>query len=361
MRFQPLVTGLVLIVANFAQPVWAAEPLKVELKTTTAQIAPGVAGSESVEILVSLSGNQAAHLTIAPIDIVLDEKGKSLMPAGSTNYSIENQVNFEPAFYNYRPNGSPQQFVFAVTAADKALAEVRFGGLQVVAEPLVNRGASASGNLAAITTFAIVPAGLDFDLPTNQISSVLVSDLQLVQAKRQSLADWLFPDWPGLVNSGPVVLTGHVKNQNVLPVFSQQSLTWSSDGQDLVTSTLPQRLLLAEQQIEVAGTSTTKIAGSNISYNFAEPFQKLTVSVTEQSFLGNRTLAAQTLNVSVLVIPWKEFLLVGLLGAALVLLLIRIRKGKSRPKQKSKREPTTLWLFLVWVYKNLKRRLIHRQ
>lgn len=339
----------------------AAEPLKLELNTITAQIEPGSSSHEIAEIVVTLSGKTAVKLSIEPIDIVLEEKGKSLVPAGSTNYTLKNQLVFTPGHFEYQPNGGPQQFVFQVSARDPSISEVRYGGLQVTASPQAAKNSSASGSLAAVATFAIVPAGLDLNLPKNQVSSATLSNLQLVQAKRQTLADWIFPDLPGVVNSGPVKLVGKLTNKNELPVFSRQTVSWLSDGKQLVTVDLPQRLLLADQSIDVSSSSTTKIAGSNIEYNFAKQFQNISVEVQEQSFLGSRQLDTQTVEVSVLVLPWKEWLLGLLLGTGLIVLLIRIRKGKSRPKQKSKREPTTLWLFLVWVYKNLKRRLIHRQ
>ena len=329
----------------------AAEPLKLELLTTSAQITPGSADQQFANVTVIVSGSKRASVSVRVIDLVLDKSGKSPVPVGSTKYTLANQVKFEPESFNYVPSIAPQKFTFRVTAANKELAEVRYGGIQSVLSSKPSENESPS-EIGAITTFALVPNGLSLSLSSSAIKSTEISGLRLVQKSKDSLADWIFPDIPGIANRAPVTLQVKILNKNELPVFTTQRVTWSDKTKSLQVSDLPQRLLFGDQVITLSQDSTTPVGNSSVQRNFAKPFDSLNVKIAFSTFLGDQSLEPVTREVSVLIFPWKELLFWTLILALVVWRLIR-----TRGKLLSRTEPNIVWLFLVWIYRLAVRKL----
>lgn len=345
-RVLALILGLILTF-HLAGPANAAQPLKLRLLTTSAQIMLGSANQSFSNITVVVSGGKKATLSIQVIDLVLDKTGKSPVPAGSTRYSLAKNLKFEPKSFNYTASKSPQKFTFKVSSSAKNLKEVRYGGIQTVLATAATKS-QVSSEIAAITTFAIVPKGLSLELGSSSIRSTEIANLQLVQKSKQSLADWLFPDIPGIVNQAPVVLQMKISNKNDLPVFSTQKVTWASNNNILATQLMPQKLLFAEQVIKISQNSTIARGDSDAQINFAKPFEKLKAKITFSTFLGGQVLKPVTKEIYVLVFPWKEILFWALILGLIIWQLLR-----SRQRLKSNFQPNIVWLFLVWVIKSL--------
>ena len=326
-------------------PADAAEPMKLELLTTSEQITPGSADQQFANVSVIVSGSKKATLSVHVIDLVLDKTGKSPVPAGSTKYTLANKVKFEPESFNYIPSTAPQRFTFRVTAATKTIAEVRYGGVQSVLSSKPSKSGSTS-EIGAITTFAIVPKGFSLSLGNGKIKSAEIAEVRLVQKSKDSLADWIFPDIPGFVNRAPVTLQVKISNKNELPVFTTQKVTWSDETKPLQVVDLPQRLLFGNQVIALSQDSTRPVGNSLIQKNFAKPFGPMNVRVAFSTFLGDQSLKPVTREVSVLIFPWKEMLFWTLVLALLIWQIIR-----GRRQNRSRIEPNIVWLFLVWVFK----------
>lgn len=345
-----LVLGLILTFQS-AESVNATQPLKLQLLTTSAQITPGTGGNAATNIEVIVSGGKKARLSLRVIDLILEKTGKSPVPAGSTDYTLEKQLKFEPAFFDYVPSGSPRKFTFRVSAINNDLKEVRFGGIQSVLTTTASKN-KASSELAAITTFAIVPMGLSINLGNEALKSAEISGLRLFQKSKNSLADWIFPDIPGIVNQSPVNLEVKIANKNNLPVFTHQEVTWANENRILNTQKLSERLLFADQEIDLSSDSTKLLDNSLIQKNFAKPFETLKVKIVFSTFLGSQILKPVTKEVSVLVFPWKELLFWTLILALVVWKLVRVRR-----RIVLKRDPNIVWLFLVWVIKSITKKI----
>lgn len=349
-RLIALCLGLLLVLLGATSAI-AAQPLKLQLLTTSAQITPGSTGLSSTSITVVVSGSNKARVSLEVVDLVLDKTGKSPVPAGSTKYTLVDQLKFEPEYFNYTPSKAPQKYIFKVSATQSNLKEVRYGGIQSLLSSNENVG-EVSSKIAAITTFAIVPKGLSLSLGDGSIKSTQISDLRLVQKSKRSLADWIFPDIPGIANQAPVTLEAKLENKNDLPIFTTQEITWANDAKKIKVSSLPQRLLFADQEINLSQDSTKFVSNSSVQKNFVKPFESIKVQITFSTFLGGQTLKPISKEVSVLVFPWKEILFWTLILALVVWQLIR-----GRRKMVSRIEPNIVWLFLVWVVKGAARKI----
>ena len=349
-RIVALVLGTMLAFLD-AAAAGAAQPLTLKLLTTSSQITPGSANQSVADVTVLVSGGKKATLSAHVIDLVLDKTGKSPVPAGSTKYTLAKQVHFEPQSFDYIPSTAPQRFTFKVSASNNNLAELRYGGIQSVLSSKPNKGGSSS-EIGAITTFAIVPKGLSLSIGSGKIRAPKISEFRIVQKSKDSLADWIFPDIPGIINRAPVTLKVKISNNNDLPVFTSQQVIWSNKSEPLQVVNLPQRLLFGNQAISISQDSTTHVQNSPVPKNFAKTLGLLNVTIAFSTFLGGQRLKPVTRELSVLIFPWKELVFWALIMALVVWRVLRNRRSDG-----SRIEPNIVWLFLVWIFKILVGRL----
>lgn len=325
------------------------EKMHLKLLTRNLQLIQDSNGKASGQLHLVVSGGSPSRLTAELVDLALTDTGKTVLKAGLTDYSLLNQLKISPAFYHYSPSTKPQLFIFDLQSSSSELKEVRFGGARVSAT--ADKAASISMNAGLVTSVALIPHGMAFDLEEKKIERLKIESFELVQAKVTTLADSVIPDIPGLINHGPVSARLKVENPNELPLFESARVAWDADDMRIGETSLTQKMLMGNQKTTLISNSVQVLSGHIAPIDFSPSQGVLKVTVEAQSGLGNSDLPPQKLVASALIFPWKEWVLN--LGLVSLLLWLALRKRGS----KKNKQPSLAKLFVIYVYKEAKKRL----
>jgi hypothetical protein len=302
-----------------------------------------------IDVLVSGTGQFKVEANI--VDLIIDDQGKSLTKAGTTPYSLESQLNLAVDKPLFKLNNSQRLVRIQVSFRGIKLSKVKYGGVQISVGPAFS--SSGASKLAAVTTVAIVPQGKDFDLELAKVKPVSTSNLALVQLKRQSPADWLIPDIPGILNSGPAVLNVTARNENELPLYVAEKVEWHFGNSQRKVATNAGSLLIGGQERKLSYSSQQQMVGSDLKLNFLPEQGAVTAKIEINSYLGNTVFKPLTLKASAIIFPWKEWVLNLTLFGLLLWFLLRKRANKD---SKTK-EPSLAKLFVIFVIKETRKKL----
>ena len=317
-----LMSGLVPLALVGAAPAWAGHALENTEPTTlvvtgrTIQLEPSVfaSGRATNAVTFHITGPTRQVIDVEIFDIAVDPSGaRSLLPAGSTQHTLQGVMTVGPFAPVYVPDGTTQNFSVNVTS-EALVDDVRYGGVRVTITPELKRPGGASLDMVSgvLLMVLVVPEGFDGDLPDAGETTLTMSPPRVSQLGEENIFEKIFPDIPGVVNRGPVTIEVDLTNKSMNPSFLVTEWTISSGDEPLFTSAGKQTLIFAEQvtqeEIDTVFDSpeSTRLVNALPSFGFVD------VHIRSEARLGQSLVDSTDQSTSFLILRWKEPLAVVL-------------------------------------------------
>ena len=317
----------------------------------------------TLKFSVIVNGPTAATVNLEFIDLIYDQNGeREIVPTNSTPYSLVKAfkpINFSK---NYSPRQGGQEFTFELTPVSKKIDQIYFGGVRVNMEP---RGSgnqkqtgttSTSGSITSLIN--VTPFGFAGELGGNRLQSAKLQGIRFSSENRTSVIDYMIPDLPGVVNSGPIKAEATFENKGELPVFAYANWEFALGNEILASKGSGKSIIMAGETKSRSVITQSAISGSDEFANVLPDFGIVDIKTTIQSELGGTKFDPEVEKSSVLIVQWKEpFFFISL---ALLILWYVGRKRPAKPGQKRK-EPSLLWLAIKALRKEVAKVLAKRK
>lgn len=312
---------------------------------------------------VIVTGPAAATINLELIDFVYDVDGeREIVPTGSTPYSLSKVFKLATFSKDYVPRKSGQEFTFELTPVSKEIDQIYFGGVRVKMEPRgsgTQKGTGSTSTSGSVNSVInVTPFGFAGGLTGDQLQSAQLKSVSFTSVNRTSVIDYLIPDFPGLVNSGPIKAEAHYENKGQLPVFAYAKWEFAVGNEVLASKGSGKTILLAGETKSRSVITQSAITGSEEFANVLPDFGLVDIQTTVQSELGGTEFEPVVQKSSVLIVQWKEpFFFICL---ALLILWYVGRRRPAKPGQKRK-EPSLAWLAIKALRKEVAKRLAKRK
>lgn len=307
---------------------------------------------------VIVTGPSAATVNFELIDFVYDVNGeREIVPTNSTPYSLAKvfeQIKFSK---DYVPRQGGQEFTFELTPVSEEIKQIYFGGVRVKMEPRGSKNQKGTGSTSttgSVTSVVnVTPYGFAGGLDGNKLKSAQLKSVSFTSVNRTSVIDYLIPDFPGLVNSGPIKAEAQYENKGQLPVFAFAKWEFAVGDEVLASKGSGKTILLAGETKSRSVITQSPISGSEEFANVLPDFGLVDIRTTVQSELGGTEFEPVVQKSSVLIVQWKEPFFFACLAIAFVWYVLRRRPSKD---DKKRREPSLAWLAIKALRKYLAKR-----
>lgn len=312
----------------------------------------------TLKFTVIVTGPAAATINLELIDFVYDAEGeREVVPTSSTPYSLAKVFKQTSFSKEYVPRQSGQEFTFELNPVSKEIKQIYFGGVRVKMEPRgsgTQKGTGSTSTTGSVTSVVnVTPFGFAGGLDGDQLQSARLKSVSFTSVNRTSVIDYLIPDFPGLINSGPIKAEAHYENKGQLPVFAYAKWEFAVGNEVLASKGSGKTILLAGETKSRSVITQSAITGSEEFANVLPDFGLVDIQTTVQSELGGTKFEPVVQKSSVLIVQWKEpFFFICL---ALLILWYVGRRRPAKPGQKRK-EPSLLWLAIKALTKYTKKR-----
>lgn len=309
--------------------------MKLSMAGRTVQLEPSLfeSGMDSDSLSFQISGPDPQDIKIELVDfVVLPDGTKTLLPAGSTEHTLQNVLTIGPYETEYLPDGTRQSYS-ADLVANEPGDKLRFGGVRVSMAPHSSGSASEvlSGVSGVLMIVMIVPEGFDGDLPLIGSSSVESSPIEIRPLFAQNLFEMILPDIPGVINRGPIAIGIAAFSEATNPVFLSTHWLVSSGSDVLLASSSRQKIAFPGATIEESVELVAKGPGSTRPTDLLAPFDFVAISATTDAQLGSHSLGSSEESMQFLVLRWKEPFAISLSLGMVGFLMWRSQKRTVKP------------------------------
>jgi hypothetical protein len=336
----------------------AGNTLKVS--NPPAEFIIGAPDSKNPELKFSVivTGPVRAKVGFKFVDYVYSEDGsKDRVPANSTPYSLAKVFNVKPFDNLYRPSAGGKEFIITLVPKTNKIDQLYYGGVSVSMEAVGNSTAGSKGSAsptgAVATQVNVTPYGFTGGRDKNKIKRAQVESVGFVSKNRTSVIDYLLPDLPGLINSGPIEAKVKYRNVGALPVFASASWKFSSGEEVLASKRSNKAILLAGKSASRSVITQSNVVDSKSFVNVLPDFGPVDIETTVQSELGGTLFKPEIKKSTLFIVQWKEPFFFTALAASFIWYVSRRRPSKEGQKRK---EPSLLWLAIKALTKYLKKR-----
>lgn len=316
-------------------------------------------------VTVFIDGGSASTVSLEFADALPDPIGGWRdIPFGTSPDSLEGVVTIGQPEFEYIPNDGQQEFTAYLTLDAEALTRPRYGSLIVTMRPLDPGEGDITTNVSIATQVLATPTTADIEALGLDLALEL-GGLSVRQIEPWTPVDRVFPNFPFLVNHGPVFVT--VQGKNVGDLVLEERTTFSftklnileflgisdAEGKPSFTVTDRPRFVLPEEPFRNGVSSVIPVNGEPAfdSLPFIG-FVRITAKA-EGSVAGVAATPGITSRTFV-VFPWSEFLF--LFTVWVVQREWRHRKGRSVNRSDTPPPPTFRTKFRERLGKLLRRR-----
>jgi hypothetical protein len=322
-------------------PVWATgaeeEPgdMKLSMAGRTVQLEPSLfeTGEDLDSVSFQISGPDPQDIKIEIVDfVVLPDGTKSLLPAGSTEHTLQDALKIGTYETDYIPDGTKQSFSADLIATEPS-AKLRFGGVRVSMAPKTNESETQalSGVSGVMMIVMIVPEGFDGELPSIGNSSVESSPIRITPLFAQNLFEMILPDIPGVINRGPIAIDIAATSQATNPVLLTTHWLVNSGSDVLFSSSSRQKVAFPGSTVEEGVELVARGTGSTRPADLLAPFDFVAISARTEARLGSHFLGSSEVTTQFLVLRWKEPFAISLSLGTVGVLIWRSRRQVLEP------------------------------
>lgn len=362
--------AVVLTLGTTAIPSFAA-PTKLNVTNPPAEVIIGGPGGgiKNFTVEVIVSGTNDVEITANFVDVIYGaDGGKENLPSGSTPYSLAEVLEIKNFDGSFKGSERSKKFQIKVRTKFSKISEMYYGGFVVQAVPASNNvkkkqvssTATSSGIISQINVF---PYGFAGGKNADRILPSEISSISISSSNRTSVIDYMIPDIPGVMNSGPIQAKVNYKNAGKLPVFVTASWRFSSDGKKIASQSSPRGLVRPGKSATRATITQAKVEGTETLANVLPAFGVVEVQTTLASDIAGTTFDPIVEKSSVLIVQWKEPVFFTALVGFVIWYVARPRASKegSNKKGPKRKEPSLLLLAIKALRKELAKRLAKRK
>lgn len=335
------VAGIVLFALLGLNPAWATGDdsetgaTQLSMLARTIQLEPSLleTGKDSDSVSFQISGPVPQYIQIELLDfVVLPDGTKTLLPAGSTEHTLQDVLKIGPYETEYFPNGTKQSFSANLIATEPG-DQLRFGGVRVSMAPKSNwsEAEALSGVSGVMMIVMIVPEGFDGELPSIGGSSVESSPIRIRPLFAQNLFEMILPDIPGVINRGPIAIDIAASSQATNPVLLQTHWLVKSGNAVLFSNSSRQKIAFPGSTVEDGVELVARGTGSTRPADLLTPFDFVAISTRTEAHLGSHFLGSSEESLQFLVLRWKEPFAISLSLGTVGVLMWRSRKQVVEP------------------------------
>jgi hypothetical protein len=349
--------AVVLTLGITAIPSFAA-PITLKVTNPPSEViigGPG-GGTKSFVVEVLVSGSQDATVTAKFVDVLYGEDGtKENLESGSTPYSLAEVLNIENFDGSFKGSEKTKRIQIKVSITKSKISEMFYGGFVVQAvpestNPKKKQVSSTSTSTGIVSQINVFPYGFAGGKNKDKILPSELSYVSLSSTNRTSVIDYIIPDIPGVINSGPIQATVNYKNVGKLPVFVTANWTFTSDGKKIASQSSPRGLIRPGTSASRATITQAKVEGTEKLANVLPAFGVVEIETSLVSDIAGTTFDPVVEKSSVLIVQWKEPFFFIALGLTFVWYVLRKQPAKPGSKRK---EPSLLWLAIKALRKEV--------
>jgi hypothetical protein len=339
-------------IPSFAAPI----TLKVTNPPTEMIIGGPGGGTKSFVVDVLVSGSQDATVTAKFVDVLYGEDGnKENLESGSTPYSLAEVLRIENFDGSFKGSERTKRIQIKVSTTQSKISEMFYGGFVVQAVPVSSNPkkkqvSSTSTSTGIVSQINVFPFGFAGGKNKDKILPSELSYVSLSSTNRTSVIDYLIPDIPGVINSGPIQATVNYKNVGKLPVFVTANWTFTTDGKKIASQSSPRGLIRPGTSASRATITQAKVEGTEKLANVLPALGVVEIETSLVSEIAGTTFDPVVEKSSVLIVQWKEPFFFIALGLTFVWYVLRKRPAKPGAKRK---EPSLLWLAIKALRKEI--------
>ena len=278
-------------------------------------------------VTLTISGGREATIIVELVDIYADSSGeKRPLPLNSNPYTPNGLVEFPEIAGEYTPNNRPQNIDVGFRFIDiESLSRPVLGGLKISILPKVEDPGAAKVRSSIVATFGYYPSGV---VGTNTFApSLELSEVTLQRQSRDSFPFSVFPDVPRVFTGGPFHLDAKLTNSGNIFLNSRLTASVSKIGffgrtsaSPIFQQTFTDQLLVPSQSTEFSFQIGKNDATVTENVRFPR-FGLARITVAAEGSIGEEQRTTTATTITVLFVPWKHLLVVGL---AIILLRKRI-------------------------------------
>lgn len=342
-----------------------AAPTSITVTAPPTEVVVGGPGGgvKSFDVPVFIKGSEDSVVTAEFVDYLYGANNKKEnLPAGSTPYSLSKVLRIEPFNGNFQGSEKSKNIVIKILVTSSKIKDMYYGGLVIQAvpkgKPLKKKQMSAattsSGVVSAVNVF---PYGFAGGKNKDKIRAAEITSTNFIVRGRTSVIDYILPDLPGIVNSGPIEAKLNYKNSGKLPIYTSVDWKFLVGGKQIASQQSDRALLRPGLFSTRSAITQAKVLGTESVANILPSFGLVEIVSTLSSDIAGTTFKSQIDKSTIFVIQWKE----PVFFTALVLFVIwyAFRKRPSSDGSKKRKDPSLAWLAIValrkWVGKKLKK------
>lgn len=336
-----------------------ATTLRVTTPPTEVVIGGPGGGTKSFTVELLVSGTQDSEITADFIDFIYGADGKKEnLKAGSTPYSLAEVLTIEDFDGTFKAKEKTKSIQIKINTKRSKIDEMFYGGFVVQAVPVVKNPSkkqisTASTSSGIISQINVVPYGFAGGKNKDKILPADFTHISIAAKGRSSAIDYLIPDLPGLINSGPIEARVDYKNSGKLPVFVSTNWTFSYGGKQIASRSNGRTMLRAGKSASRASITQAKVEGTDTLTNVLPPFGLVEIQTSLTSDIAGTKFDPVVNKSSVFILQWKEPFFFIALGLTFVWYVLRRRPSTDGKKRK---EPSLAWLAIKALRKYLSRR-----
>jgi len=304
--------------------VSAAEenPSRIFIQNTNPEFVVGSpenpANTYTVEALVS--GDMPGEVFVEFVDYFSGSSGRQGLPGGTLPNSLQNAIELVPSDLSYTPNQKTQVLRMVFRPKPSIEQRIYSGGIRIGFAAASDEDGFASTTLGVVKNLIVSPFGAADLLDDDDIRAAEVSSLKVSALQRSSFIDRLVPDFPGVINHGPVEVVTRIENNGSFPVFVSGNWQFLAGGELLAVKQAPSELLGGGRSVQRSIQTLYVDPATQRSINVLPGFGVVEIRTELISELTGVEIGNLARTDRFLVLQWKE----PLVGLLVILLLWRL-------------------------------------
>ena len=354
--------AVILLIGVTAIPSFG-EDSKLRVSNPPSEFVIGDSKNPNPELTFSVfvDGPSRGRVTVQFVDYVYGNNGqKQNLPSDSTPYSLAKVLTVEPFESLYLPRNAGKELLIKLRPKLKKIDTMYFGGIKISLEPESASGkksTSASPSAGILSQVNVTPFGWAGEENKAKILASKITNLYFTSVNRTSIIDYIIPDLPGLVNSGPIEAKVRYENKGQLPNFTSVKWLFASNGRTLASKSVDKSLILAGKDATRSVITQASISGTSGMASVLPSSGPVEVTTILQSEIGGTKFKPQVNKSTVLIVQWKEPFFFIALAVAFAWYVLRKRPAKDSKKRK---EPSLAWLAVIALKKYVVKRYKNR-
>lgn len=263
-----------------------------------------------------VTGGIESRIVVEFVDLLTDASGnKRAVPLGATPFSPASYVKLEEFERSYRPSPDIQRFLIPFSFQNiENLSRPILGGLKILIVPKKETEKALNLASAIVGTFAYYPEGFSRDLESGIEPQIDLLDIRVSDVSKETFPFSMLPDLSWIFESGPLAVDVKTKNEGNIFLNSQTSVEVDEVrflGESKTSGRFKfeskENLLLPNQVLD----STLLLQNVGQKGRLKDPFSGIGIyRITSKvvGFIGTEKLAGDLDTRTIVIFPWKHFL-----------------------------------------------------